>query len=386
MQKDSFEWAQLFSDYLLNKMTVEEECKFMNLIDNDPNKKRLLDYYKDTAPAQERLDYINSLDVDAAWKRTLDRSNLKRQKRKWANIVKYVAVFFIMLSSAIVWFTYSNKDKKIVADHVYSYKNDILPGSNQAELILSSGESVILDSNATSVTEENGMKLVVDGSHIDYTSAHQLADDNETRYNTLRVPKAGTYSLRLPDGTKVWLNAMSELRFPIRFNADERRIELKGEGYFQVAKDPEHPFKIILNGSEIEVVGTTFNTSSYHKTSKTTLIEGIVKVKNNNKTIYLKPGQQALATAAELNVAKGDIEKATAWKNGHFYFSNDAIQPVLEEIGRWYDLKIIYKTKLPDIHIGGGISRKVNLSEVLEMIKDVSGLSFEIDGRNLIVK
>lgn len=384
MQNESFEWAQLISGYLLDRLSKEEESMLTNLIASDPDKKAILDYYKHTAPAQERLNYIGSLDVENAWKKTVQRHQNRQNKVKPLNFVKYVAVFAVLIGFIALFLIPGHNDQGIVADKVHHYKNDVLPGTNKARLILSDGRKITLDDNKISLTERNGTKLAGSSGELIYSNASDNNKD-EDLYNTLLVPRAGIYSLQLPDGTKLWLNSMSELRLPLKFNAKERKIELKGEGYFEVAKDPDRPFRIVLNGSEIEVLGTTFNTSCYKGIAKTTLIEGLVKVKNNLKTSLLKPGQQSLANSSNLEIAKGDIEKATAWKKGHFYFSNDAIEPVLEEIARWYDLKIIYKTKIPLIHIGGSISRKVKLSEVLQMLKDVSNLSFEIDGRDLIV-
>ncbi|TKC09508.1 FecR family protein [Pedobacter frigoris] len=384
MQNESFEWAQLISGYLLNKLSEEDEIRFMDLVANDPEKKAILDYYKHTAPAQERLNYINSLDIETAWQKTTQRHNKKQKKTKWPNLIKYVAALVVLTCSVALWFMLNRNDQGIVADHVYHYKNDVLPGNNKAQLILSDGRKVTLDANKISLIEKNGTKLVGSSGELVYTNINEN-DKHEDLYNTLIVPRAGIYNLQLPDGTRVWLNAMSELRFPLKFSDNERRIELRGEGYFEVAKDAEHPFKIALNGSEIEVLGTTFNTSCYGNIAKTTLIEGSVKIKNSQKNGFLKPGQQGIVQSSGLEISRGDIDKATAWRKGYFYFSNDAIQPVLEEIARWYDLKITYKTKMPSIHIGGSISRKVKLSEVLQMLKDVSNLSFEIDGRNLTV-
>ncbi|WP_316818871.1 FecR family protein [Pedobacter nyackensis] len=384
MQKERFEFAQLISRYLLNKLRPDEEKSLMKAVKEDENKRQILEYYRDSVPAQERLDYINSLDLDTAWQKINERHGNQIKSRSKLKILKYAAVFALLISSFSLWLMISKKDSKIIPDLTNNYHNDVLPGGNVAELILSDGKKISLDSGKVAFLEKNGTNLLANAGELIYNNSKPTAEADEILYNTLLVPRAGTYSLQLPDGTKVWLNAMSELKFPVTFHGKDRKVELKGEGYFEVKKDVSRPFKVSLNGSEIEVLGTSFNVSSYEKTSITTLVEGSVKINFADQKAFLKPGEQAVVNSSIL-ISKGDVEKATAWRNGYFYFDNDGIVPILEQIGKWYDLKIIYKTKAPKLNIGGSISRKVKLTEVLQMIKDVSNISFEIEGRNLIV-
>lgn len=384
MQEETFEFSRLISGYLRNQLTLEEESRLMDSLQKDENKRKILDYYKHTAPAQERLNYMNSLDLDAAWEKINQRYNNKSKPNHKLNFLKYAAIFAVLTTLIFLWQLTSKKDHKIIPDIAHNYKNDVLPGSSLAELILSNGKKILLNSGEIKFQERDGTHLSGTAGKLVYANAEE-AEAAETLYNTLIVPRAGTYTLQLPDGTRVWLNARSELKYPVQFGSKERRVELKGEAYFQVVKDARHPFIVDLGSSDMEVLGTSFNVCAYNQTAKTTLIEGAVKIRNSNKTGFLKPGEEVLVNQSDLKISKGDIEKATAWKNGYFYFSNDGIEPVLEQIGNWYDLNISYKTKVSSIHIGGTISRKVKLSEVLQMLKDVSNLSFEIDGKNLTV-
>ena len=384
MQEETFEFAQLLSGYLRDQLTEEEENHLMEILQKDESKRKILEYYKHTAPAQERLNYMNSLDLEAAWQKVNKRHSKKSQPNYKLRFFKYAAIFAIIIGSVSLWLLTNQKDDKIIPDITHNYKNDVLPGNNIAELILSDGKKILLDSGKIAFQEKNGTNLSGSTGKLIYAN-QENADVAETLYNTLIVPRAGTYTLQLPDGTRVWLNAMSELKFPLQFGSKERKVELKGEAYFEVVKDSRHPFKVTLDGSVIEVLGTSFNVCSYNQKSRTTLVEGSVKIQNSSRTGFLKPGEQSVTSNSELKISKGDIEKATAWKNGYFYFRNDGIEPVLEQISKWYDLKITYKAKVPQIHIGGTIRRKVKLSEALQMLKDVSDLSFEIDGKNLIV-
>ena len=385
MHDEAFELAELISGYLLCTLTKEQEQRLMFLLDKDKERYKLLEAYRDATPIEQRLINMNNLDVDAAWLKIENRFNAdKVSKKPRYFFLKYAAVIFAIIGAVAFYSNLKQSDPKIVPDLTKTYKNDVLPGTQIAMLILSGGKEVKLDKEKQSISDKNGVTIISNNGEISYND-NKIKASPAIEYNTLLVPKAGTYSVTLPDGSRVKLNAMSELKFPVKFTEKERKVELKGEAYFEVAKDAAHPFKVKLSESEVEVLGTHFNISSYDQTAKTTLLEGSVKVSNGKISSILVPGKQALANKENISISKGNTEKAVAWCKGDFYFSNDAIEPALIEISRWYDLKLIYKKKLPDIHISGHISRQAKLSEVVAMLKDVSNLSFDIEGKNLII-
>jgi ferric-dicitrate binding protein FerR (iron transport regulator) len=208
-------------------------------------------------------------------------------------------------------------------------------------------------------------------------------------YNTISTPKGGQYQVTLSDGSKVWLNAASSLRFPATFSGKERKVELTGEGYFEVAHNKKMPFHVTVNDLDVEVLGTHFNINAYADESaiKTTLLEGSVKVVKGNETKIIEPGEQASVTTSEdeINVKQQvDLEQVVAWKNGIFQFERADIESVMRQISRWYDIDVDYHGRVSE-HFGGTISRDVNISDVLKMLEMTGGVNFKIDGKKVIV-
>ncbi|QIL40356.1 DUF4974 domain-containing protein [Pedobacter sp. HDW13] len=386
MKEEAFELSALISGYLLCTLTTEEEERLKLLLAEDEERYELLETYRTAGITAERLANMDGVDVDQAWRKVNNRFNGTKvvQHKNRYGWLKYAAILIAVIGVSIFYFNLNKPDPRIIPDITKTYKNDVLPGTQTAKLILSDGIQISLNKEKQVIDDEKGTTIISNLGEISYGQS-KTNDPASTKYNTLIVPMAGTYKVTLPDGSKVMLNAMSELKFPVSFAGNERLVSLKGEAYFEVAKDATRPFKVKLNESDVEVLGTHFNISAYNQTAKTTLLEGSIKVSNGKSSNILIPGRQALSDQQNIAVSKGDVDKAVAWCKGDFYFSNDALEPVLIEISRWYDLKLVYKRKLPDIHIGGHVSRKAKLSEVLDMLKDVSNLSFGIEGRNLII-
>lgn len=386
MHEEAFELSRLISGYLLCTLTTEEEERLFTLLEEDKERYKLLEQYRSAKSIQNRLGYINALDVDKAWSNINERSSAtKKSSLNRSFILKYAAIFAIILGITFVYINNSKTDPKIITDVTRKYKNDVLPATQNARLILSNGEEIELDTTDHHYADEQGLTITSKNGNLYYTNTKSAGNEKQAQYNRLIVPKAGTYALQLADGTKVILNAMSELKFPVSFNESERKVILQGEAYFEVAKDVKRPFKVELNGSEVKVLGTHFNISCYGATAITTLLEGSVSIQNSKSSAVLVPGKQSISSLSSIKVLDGDIDKAVAWKNGDFYFSNDDLETALTEIGRWYDLQLIYKTPIPKMHIGGHISRKAKLSEVLEMLKDITKLSYNIEDRKLII-
>jgi transmembrane sensor len=206
--------------------------------------------------------------------------------------------------------------------------------------------------------------------------------------NVLNVPTGRTYRVELSDGTAVWLNNVSELTFPVAFNkSKERIVTLKGEAYFEVFHDASRPFKVNVNGTEVTVLGTKFNINTFNKgTVTTTLLEGSVKIANKQMVRLLRPGQQAIAGQGDISISNADLQKAIAWKNGYFSFREEEIEPILEQIARWYNIEIKYSGNLsPGLHYSGKIPRSETLEEVLIILTDITGLQFKTTGKTLWV-
>jgi ferric-dicitrate binding protein FerR (iron transport regulator) len=264
----------------------------------------------------------------------------------------------------------------------------VLPGGNRALLTLANGSSIVLDSAADGILAQQGNTRIkkLNGGQIVYSVPGMKPE--AVFYNVLTTPRGGQYRLALPDGSQVWLNAASSIRYPTAFTGRERRVEITGEAYFEIAKNPQMPFYVKVNDMQVEVLGTHFNVMAYANEDavRTTLLEGSVKVNRGSSTVFLKPGQQsALGEKGAVSVIDGaDTEEAVAWKNGLFEFDNVSIETVLRQISRWYDVDVQYEGNTMPSHFGGQISRYSNLSQVLKIL-ELSGIHFRIEGKRLIV-
>lgn len=310
------------------------------------------------------------------------------KKRKWKFYYAAAAVIICMFSIG-AYFLLKQDSQKLISntENIKKDKNDVAPGENKAVLTLADGSSIILDStrNGMLTTQGNSKILKLNGM-ISYNTLKNKT--SEVLYNTISTPRGGQYQLILTDGTKVWLNAASSLRYPSGFVGKDRKVELTGEAYFEVAKNAAMPFKVKLNGMEVEVLGTHFNINSYEDESaiRTTLLEGSIKINKHGSSSLLKPGQQAqLNKKGEIKIINdADVEEAIAWKEGKFQFDKADIHAVMRQIARWYDVNVEYQGSVSS-HFGGTISRDVNLSQVLKMLHLTGEVKFQVNGNNVVV-
>jgi transmembrane sensor len=292
----------------------------------------------------------------------------------------------ILLLFTFSWLFFSKTlDKTLGLVSEAELETDVRPASSGAQLIFADGETISLNTKA--VTEKrNGVKLVHDGKEMHYTTETSIPDQ-KTKYNTLVVPKASFFRMVLADGTKVWVNAMSKLRFPVVFSPSERRVFLEGEAYFEVAHDANRPFVVDVDGDRIvKVLGTHFNVNTYHDRLYATLAEGKVEVFAGNQSNVLMPGQKAYVVRDQINVRNADLKRDLAWKNGEFYFKDDNLVQIAHQLSLWYDLDIRFGSSVSTTKTySGSIGRDVNLSEVLDLLSYATKLSFEVEGKKLTI-
>lgn len=261
----------------------------------------------------------------------------------------------------------------------------VRPGGDRATLTLADGSIVSLDSirNGQIASENAGKVTKAENGLIVYEAGQSSA---AISYNTIATPRGGQYRLELSDGTRVWLNAASSLRYPVRFDGENREVELTGEAYFEVAKNAAKPFRVKANGAEVVVLGTHFNVNAYadEPATRTTLLEGSVKVLTGARSDLLRPGQQADVKAGGIAVSAADTDKAVAWKEGYFQFSGSSLQEVMRQLMRWYDIDVRYEGVIRPRRFGGEISRTSNLDEVLKIL-EISGVHFKLTEKQLLV-
>lgn len=303
---------------------------------------------------------------------------------------KTIAASIVVVISCSIFLYYSGKNNFITgfSDPV---KQDINPGGNNAVLILGDGSKVNLNEiDNGEVASQAGISIVksADGQLI-YTVAKNNETKSQSFYNTIETPIGGQYRVNLPDGSRIWLNAASSLRYPVTFEDDERRVELEGEAYFEIARDESKPFRVVSNRQTVEVLGTHFNVNSYKDEDniKTTLLEGRVKVFTaiDKKQLILSPGQQSQVSAGTISLKDVDAIDAAAWKDGYFVFNAESIPSAMRKIARWYGLEISYEGDIDDKDLAGSVSRATNVTEVLKTLELTDLVRFELKGRKLKV-
>jgi transmembrane sensor len=258
------------------------------------------------------------------------------------------------------------------------------PGRDGAFLTLSDGTTILLDSAHNGILNANGAEnLVKRGGQLVCKGGKGSA----ASFHTMTTPKGRQFQIVLADGSQVWLNAASSIRFPTAFTGGERVVEVTGEVYFEIAKNPSMPFRVKAGDTDVEVLGTHFNVNSYGNNTKTTLLEGSVKIKTGSHTGILKPGQQAKTFENNgLHVTGNiDMEGVMAWKNGRFVFEGADLKTIMEQISRWYDVDVVYEDGVPQRTFSADISRSTPLDHFLKVL-EVSGVRFSLEGQRLTVK
>ncbi|MEJ2882164.1 FecR family protein [Pedobacter sp. GR22-6] len=309
-----------------------------------------------------------------------------------------IAAAAILLISISVYFILSSQSTKgpsAVPQEITSV-NDVKPGGNKATLILANGKNIDLElAKPGVIADEMGLKIIKrSAGELQYIPSSLTF--LKAGFHMLITPRGGIYSILLPDGSKVWLNSASSLKFPPTFNSMTRReVQLSGEAYFEIFKDKQHPFVVLTNQQQVEVLGTHFNINSYPNEpgTKTTLIEGIVRVSLlsgikavGKSSLILKPGQESTLTDYQLNVLPAEIDERIAWQRGRFIFDDEHIKSIMRKICRWYNVDAVYPEQIPDdLNFSGSISRNKNLSQILRIMEMTKCIHFKISGRTLYV-
>ena len=311
--------------------------------------------------------------------------------RLWPRLA-VAASIVLLLGTGIFYFT---KPKQQIIQ-VVEKQQEIAPGGNRGILTLSNGKQIVLSAISAKDTiakegknEEVTIKMNANGviTYVINPNADAPKGDANS-FNTLSTPTGGQYNIVLADGTKVFLNAVSSIKYPTQFNGNQRMVELEGEAYFEVAKNKNKPFIVKSSNQAIEVLGTHFNVHAYNNESvvKTTLLEGSVAVTYKNQKAILKPGQQSNVSnnSNKIAIREVDTEAAIAWKNGRFKFDNADLKTVMKQLERWYGINVEYRGDVSDVRFNGGTFRNKNLSEVLKVL-ELSNIKFKVEGKTIIV-
>ena len=307
--------------------------------------------------------------------------------------VRYYAAACVVLMAFAAGFHFFNVDSQQATVALKIAKPLSLKNENDVVLTLSNGRQIVLGNAMPGelTKEENAVISKKESGELvyDLSASNQFEVTQSLVYNSISTPVGSTYQLILPDGTKVWLNAMSTLKFPVAFLGTERNVELSGEAYFEVAKDQAKPFSVNAKQTKIRVLGTHFNVSAYENDSelRTSLVEGKVKVSNDVAAVILNPGQQSVSAgkASEIAVRAINTADELAWKNGFFVFRNESIEHIMKKISRWYNIEVHYQGNVTDKKFGGKYLKNNSLSELLSSLALTGTVNFKVDGRRVTV-
>ena len=359
----------------------------------------LVDRYLDGSASPEEVEVFFHLLNEGELEPYLSEEAPVRKMAAWKKYSVAAAVLLLVGAGVLLLRTRHAEPMMPVAANVF--KNDVPPGGNKAVLTLGDGSTIVLDSAASGKLASQGKTEIVktDAGTLAYNKgdgAKAAGEDAAVLNNTLSTPAGGQYQVTLADGTKVWLNALSKLQFPSAFKGRERVVELRGEAYFEVAKDRIRSFFVRINGVDVQVLGTSFNVNAYPDEAeiKTTLLEGAVKLVRGETALTLKPGQQGVAgngaagsagvSAGGLWVRTADLDQVMAWKNGLFSWDAADVHTVMRQISRWYGVTVKYEGAPTSALFGGEIGRDLSLTQVLTGLSK-SKVHFKLEGTTLTV-
>ncbi|KIC94053.1 FecR family protein [Flavihumibacter solisilvae] len=391
-------YGRMIARHLQGELTPAEQEELQQWLGEDENNHKLLETFHDEEFVQSGLSTLHSIDKNEAWDKISRKLDLPISIRRRPGYRAYwwAAAILLVTLSAGGWFllqqSVTTPGTQVSVTRTHS-PAEILPGTDKATLTLSDGTTINLDSAQNGQLASQGAARIL--KHEDGSLVYKVSGKTgeEIIYNTVSTPRGGQYRLTLPDGSRVWLNAASEIRFPAVFASDERQVEIKGEVYFEVEKafDKQKrklPFIVQVNEMKVEVLGTHFNINAYadEVAAKTTLLEGSVKVLSGTSQHELVPGEQANVRPNESVkvLADVDVEEVMAWKDGLFNFSNADIHGIMRQVSRWYDVDVRYTAEVPARTFSGKIRRSANLTNVL-MILEKSGIHFKVEGKNIVV-
>jgi transmembrane sensor len=380
--------ADLIEKHSRGVLSASEKDAFFQLFEKDDLDPEVEDYlwqnYQQQAETTVWPEEFRQLFAARMAKRIIRSSqpirSLPSRKTRWW---RYAAAVVLIFAGSVAFLLTTKQPSPTDV----TVRSVVLPGTNGAVLTLADGTQLVLDSLGNGVVaSQQGTKVVMKNGLLEYQAT---GNDMQAAYNTLEVPRGRQFRLTLPDGSRVWLNAASSIKYPTIFAGQERMVEVNGEAFFEVEKDAAKPFMVKVNNSSvIEVLGTSFNVNTYDDEHliKTTLVEGSLRVNADSDRQILKPGQQAQVQAgSSLKVVSNiNISQVMAWKNGYFDF-NDADLPVMmRQLERWYDIEVVYEGKVPDVTFKGKMDRNVQLADMVGFLKNF-GIKACLQERRLVI-
>ncbi|WP_455666055.1 FecR family protein [Phocaeicola sp.] len=384
MIKQDFHIANLIAQYISGEITEEQTAELTSWRKESSAHEILFQKICDEENLKQHIRQSTSFNPTSGWAEVEKRIRKDKNKSRYIKILSYAAV--IMLP--IIFVGISMKFKSPFPHEQILVAQSILPGESKAILTLDNGKTINLDKKASDLLEQiDGTNIQVDSTMLNYQLAQKSTKEKEPIYNKVETPRGGEYALLLSDGTKVHLNAMSSLRFPVTFAKGTREVELEGEAFFEVSKTGE-PFIVNMNGMQVEVLGTTFNISAYpNEEYQTTLVTGSVKVNTETgESCILKPSQQASVTLGNnsIQVRTVDAEFYTSWVKGKIHFKDQRLEDIMKTLSRWYDMEVIYANeKIKDIRFGCNVDRYTEITPFVRLLERTEKVHVKVNGKTI---
>lgn len=375
--------ANLIAKYLSEEISEEEQVELTRWRNESAGNERLFQEICREENIKRNMQKRQAFSTEAGWVGVQKKIQHHRFRYRLLNVCKYAAIFILPLAIATA-ILYKSGNEHDAISHV---TEQILPGSKKAVLILDNGETIDLKSTSgVELKEKDGTIIQVDSTTLNYQQTPDRKSD-KLAYNKVNVPRGGEYQLTLSDGSKVQLNSMSSIRFPVQFAKDCRLVELEGEAYFEVSKTGQ-PFIVKTKGMNIEVLGTTFNISAYaNEEYQTTLVNGSVRVQTEDgSNRILKPSEQACITPGsnQINVRNVDTAFYTSWIHGKINFKDQRLEDIMKTLARWYDMEVIYENEATkDLRFGCYINRYNEITPLVNLLEQTGRVTITVEGKTI---
>jgi hypothetical protein len=384
--------ASLIRRHRTATLTAEEQATLSTWLAAGEENRQLFRELTDEHFVEDTRQELAATDLQASFERVYTAIGLRKQPEAtaagilWLRSWKWAAAVLVLMAITTAAFLITKKNKPPVAAATLQ-PHDVAPGTHKATLTLANGSSIILDNTPDGVVASQGATVIrKTGNGQLLYDASQTGRNNNITYNTITTPNGGEFQVVLPDGSKVWLNAASSIRFPAAFSGNSRQVEITGEAYLEITKNATAPFSVVSGKHTVTVLGTSFNIHAYtgEENIVTTLLQGSIRVTEGAYSKVLQPGQQSSAGGAAgiQLIDNADTEAALAWRNGQFVFNDADLKTVVSQLERWYDVSIDY-SGMSGYRFNGEISRNVSLSKVLKMMELTSNIHYTINGKNI---
>lgn len=383
MINQHFYIARLIARYLSDEIGEEEQAELTRWRNESSENERLFQEICKEENIKQNMQKRQTFHVADGWEGVQRKIQRHRFRHLILNICKYAAIFIFPVAIATVAIYKSGNAPQPLSQ----VAEQIVPGSKKAVLILDNGEAIDLKSTSgVELKEKDGTVIQVDSTALNYQQAPARTSE-KLAYNKVNVPRGGEYQLTLSDGSKVQLNSMSSIRFPVQFAQDCRLVELEGEAYFEVSKTGQ-PFIVQTKGMKIEVLGTTFNISAYaNEEYQTTLVSGSVKVQTENgSNRILKPSEQACITPGsnQINVRNVDTAFYTSWIHGKINFKDQRLDDIMKTLARWYDMDVVYENEATkELRFGCYVNRYNEITPLVKLLEQTGRVTVTLEGKTI---